>query len=54
MEHPGIAPGDEAPPDCDTAAHNACPRWGGSGKLQDGECEIRAGTGKVQEAVGGG
>jgi len=54
MEHPEMAPGDEAPPDRENAAPNVCPRCGGSGKLEGAECELCAGSGEVQEAVGGG
>jgi DnaJ-class molecular chaperone len=49
-----MAPGDEAPPDRDNTAPNVCPRCGGSGRLQGGECELCGGSGEVQEAVGGG
>jgi DnaJ-class molecular chaperone len=54
MEHGEMAPGDEVPAGCENAAPNVCPRCGGSGKLDGGECETCAGTVEVQEAVGGG
>ena len=53
-EHPEMAPGDEAPADTDETAPNVCPRCGGSGELDGGDCQTCAGTGEVQEAVGGG
>jgi RecJ-like exonuclease len=49
-----MAPGHEAPADRDDVAPNVCPRCDGSGKLERGDCQTCAGTGEVQEAVGGG
>jgi DnaJ-class molecular chaperone len=54
MEEREMAPGDEVPAGRENAAPDICPRCGGSGKLQGRDCETRAGTGEVQEAVGGG
>jgi DnaJ-class molecular chaperone len=54
MEDREMAPGDEVPPDRENAAPNVCPRCGGTGKRRGRDCETCAGTGEVQEAVGGG
>ena len=49
-----MRPGDEVPPDTEQGAPNVCPRCGGSGELDGGRCDFCAGTGEVEEAVGGG
>lgn len=51
---PTMKPGDEAPPDRDETAPNVCPACNGSGRQGDSECRECAGTGQVEEAVGGG
>ena len=51
---PGMAPGDEAPPDADETAANICPACLGSGREGEEDCPVCGGTGEVQEAVGGG
>jgi DnaJ-class molecular chaperone len=48
------APGDEAPSDRNETAPNVCADCGGSGRRDGRECRTCAGTGEVQEAVGGG
>jgi DnaJ-class molecular chaperone len=47
-------PADEAPPDSGSSAENACPRCEGSGQLDGETCGACGGTGRVEEAVGGG
>jgi DnaJ-class molecular chaperone len=54
MTEPNTAPGDEAPASRDETAPNICPDCGGSGRRDDGRCETCDGTGRVEEAVGGG
>jgi DnaJ-class molecular chaperone len=54
MSDPREKPGDEVPPDVEEAAANVCPACGGSGWLDDERCEHCAGSGTVEEAVGGG
>jgi DnaJ-class molecular chaperone len=49
-----MAPGDEAPSDRKETAPNVCPDCNGSGRDNGRECRTCAGTGEVQEAVGGG
>ena len=51
---PERAPGDEAPPDENSAGENICPECGGSGTDAGEPCDICGGSGKVIEAVGGG
>jgi DnaJ-class molecular chaperone len=51
---PEKAPGDEAPPDRNETAPNLCPECDGSGETDGGECSTCNGTGRVEEAVGGG
>ena len=50
---PDLRPGDEARPGTEGAGENLCPRCGGSGKDDGGECEVCAGTGRVTEGVSG-
>jgi hypothetical protein len=49
-----LKPGDEAPPDEPSAGEDLCPECGGSGEKDGGTCEACRGTGRVQEAIGGG
>ena len=49
-----MRPGDEAPPGEASAAENVCPTCGGTGQAGGGECRDCDGTGRVEEAVGGG
>jgi DnaJ-class molecular chaperone len=49
-----MRPGDEVPPDSKLGAANVCPHCNGSGEDDRGRCEFCAGTGEIQEAVGGG
>jgi DnaJ-class molecular chaperone len=53
-EGPGIAPGDEVPPDSEAGGANVCPECGGTGRKDGERCEACGGTGQVEEAVGGG
>jgi len=48
----GLNPGDEDRPGEPQTAENACPRCGGSGRLEDGACPVCGGTGRVTEIVG--
>ncbi len=54
QQQPDMAPGDEVPPDTPNAGAVPCPKCGGSGELDGGDCQNCGGTGKVIEAVGGG
>ena len=49
-----LRPGDEAPPDAESAGEVQCPRCGGSGRLGPDACPECEGTGRVERAVGGG
>ena len=49
-----MAPGDEAPPEENSAGENVCPRCEGSGQVDGEPCPQCGGSGKVVEAVGGG
>jgi RecJ-like exonuclease len=49
-----VAPGDEAPPDEPSSGENVCPECGGSGKVERSDCSNCEGTGRVNEAIGGG
>ena len=50
-----MAPGDELPADAPNAGQVPCEHCGGTGRHEDGsECPVCAGTGFVEEAVGGG
>jgi len=51
---PENAPGDEAPSERNETAPNFCPDCDGSGEAGGGECQTCSGTGRVEEAVGGG
>jgi DnaJ-class molecular chaperone len=51
---PENAPGDEAPSERDETAPNFCPDCDGSGQAGGSECQTCGGTGRVEEAVGGG
>jgi DnaJ-class molecular chaperone len=51
---PENAPGDEAPSERKETAPNFCPDCDGSGQVEGGACQTCAGTGRVEEAVGGG
>jgi DnaJ-class molecular chaperone len=49
-----VRPGDEAPPDAESAGEVPCPTCGGSGQLAGRACPDCEGTGRVEQAVGGG
>ena len=49
-----MARGDEAPPEEPVAGPMPCPACDGSGKRNGERCELCGGTGRVEEAVGGG
>jgi len=51
---PDRTPGDEAPPDRNETAPNICPDCDGSGRQGDSDCRNCGGTGRIEEAVGGG
>jgi DnaJ-class molecular chaperone len=51
---PGLRPGDEAPPDAESAGEVQCPRCNGSGRVDGDACPECGGTGRVEKAVGGG
>lgn len=46
-------PGDQAPEGAEGSGENICPDCSGSGKLDGKDCTACAGTGVVQDAVGG-
>lgn len=50
----GEKPGDEVPPGTEGSGPNICPSCSGSGEVDGRRCENCRGTGRVQEAVGGG
>jgi RecJ-like exonuclease len=47
-------PGDEAPPSEPSSGENICPVCKGSGEKDGAECPNCEGTGRVNEAIGGG
>ena len=48
-------PGDQVPPDAQSAGENLCPACNGDGRLQGGEvCAVCNGSGKVIESVSAG
>ena len=49
-----LKPGDEAPPGEPSSGENVCPECEGSGEKDGAECPNCAGTGRVNEAIGGG
>ncbi len=49
-----LNPGDDAAPGTPGTGEDVCPRCGGSGTIEDGECVNCGGTGKVIEGIGGG
>ncbi len=49
-----MKPGDEAPPGEAAAGTGLCPECSGSGRVDGRECETCAGTGQVEQGVGGG
>ncbi len=49
-----MTPGDEAPPGERSAGEDVCPRCEGSGEVDGGKCADCGGTGRIEEAVGGG
>jgi DnaJ-class molecular chaperone len=51
---PEKAPGDEVPPGRNETAPIICPDCEGSGHAEGGQCQTCGGTGRVEEAVGGG
>lgn len=53
MSDPDLAPGDEAPSDREGVGPNVRPDCGGSGRRDGEDCPTCAGSGEVQEAVGG-
>ncbi len=46
-------PGDEAQPEDAPVGEDLCPDCNGSGQLNGQECETCAGTGRINEGVGG-
>ncbi|MFL5835075.1 MAG: hypothetical protein ACJ76K_00655 [Solirubrobacteraceae bacterium] len=51
---PRMAAGDEAPPDRNETAPNICPDCGGRGHRDGRKCRTCGGSGRVEQAVGGG
>jgi DnaJ-class molecular chaperone len=51
---PDMARRDEAPPERKETGDNVCPECHGSGRRDGGECTGCGGTGRIEEAVGGG
>jgi DnaJ-class molecular chaperone len=49
-----MAPGDEAPPGTEGTGEDVCPRCGGDGRLDGGDCPECEGTGTVIRGVSGG
>ena len=49
-----MRPGDEAPPEEPSSGENVCPSCGGDGTRDGRQCEACEGTGRVNEAIGGG
>ena len=49
-----MRPGDEAPPEETSSAENLCPECSGSGSIDGEQCGNCEGTGRVNEAIGGG
>jgi len=49
-----MRPGDEAPPDEPSSGENVCPECSGEGTRDGERCEICEGTGRINEAIGGG
>ncbi len=48
-----LNPGDDAAPGTPGTGEDVCPRCGGSGTIEGGECVNCGGTGKVIEGIGG-
>jgi DnaJ-class molecular chaperone len=51
---PQTAAGYEAPPDRNETSPNMCPDCDGSGRQGDRACRMCGGTGRIEDAVGGG
>jgi len=51
---PMLSPGDEAPPDAESAGEVQCPECGGDGRNGNETCRACGGTGRIERAVGGG
>jgi len=49
-----LNPGDDAAPGTPGTGEDVCPRCGGKGTIEGGECRNCGGTGKVIEGIGGG
>jgi len=49
-----MRPGDEAPPAEPSSGETACPRCEGTGTVEGSECPDCGGSGRVNEAIGGG
>jgi DnaJ-class molecular chaperone len=49
-----LRPGDEAPPEVASAGEDICQVCSGSGEKDGETCENCRGTGRIEEAVGGG
>ena len=49
-----IHPGDDAPAGAPGTGEDTCRRCGGTGRLAGGECPDCAGTGIVEQGIGGG
>lgn len=48
-----LNPGDDAAPGTPGTGEDICPRCGGRGTIDAGECQNCGGTGKVIEGIGG-
>lgn len=54
-DEPDISrPGDEAPGDEPSSGENICPVCDGTGKTDGERCRNCLGTGRINEAIGGG
>jgi DnaJ-class molecular chaperone len=53
-EDQGMKPGDEVPPSTPSGGEDICRACGGEGEVDGEPCEACRGTGRVQEAIGGG
>lgn len=48
-----LNPGDDAAPGTPGTGEDICPRCGGKGTIEGGQCQNCGGTGKVIEGIGG-
>lgn len=49
-----LNPGDEAEPGTPGTGEDVCPKCGGSGRLENAECETCGGSGKIIRGISGG